>query len=244
MCPPDPAPQNGDLPPPGKAARSRSESDIARLRRRQIVEAARQIIAEQGIQNLSLDRIEKRTRMRRGQLTYYFPHREEILLAVFDDMVANMRQEVEDARRRGDPCHAAGGWELILHVLGHLVEGPPSPEFGTLQFTFLAQSAHRDDFRQRLASLYAHWRTHMAAELTAVWPGVPAKAAASLVQAIFHGVVMQLTADPEAFDRAEFLEMCKSLVSALKQSRPTTSRTPRKAAAFRRPSPRPRGEQS
>ncbi len=58
--------------------------DVGRIRREQIVEAAVAIIAEQGIQNLSLSEIEKRAGMSRGQLTYYFPSKEDILLAVFD----------------------------------------------------------------------------------------------------------------------------------------------------------------
>jgi AcrR family transcriptional regulator len=221
VCPPEPIERNGHTPAvparPVRPARARGDTEIARLRRRQIIDAARQIIAEQGI-----------------QLTYYFPHKEDVLLAVFDDMVDSMLQQVEEARRRGDPCMVRGAWDLIRHILGHLVEGPPTPEFGTLQFTFLSQAGHRDDFRQRLASLYDHWRTHMAAGLASVWPGVPAKAAASLVQAVFHGVVMQLTADPDAFDRAEFLALCDRILAALKQEAPRRGKPPRKAAAFRR----------
>ncbi len=47
--------------------------DIGTIRRQQIVEAAVAIIAEQGLQNLSLSQIEKKAGMSRGQLTYYFP---------------------------------------------------------------------------------------------------------------------------------------------------------------------------
>src|SRR2546425_12097990 len=66
------------------ASSKSSRIDIAGIRRQQIVEAAVAVIAEQGIQNLSLSEIEKKIGMSRGQLTDYYKAKEEILLAVFD----------------------------------------------------------------------------------------------------------------------------------------------------------------
>src|SRR3954453_24101597 len=68
--------------------------DVARIRREQIVEAAVAVIAERGLHNLSLSEIEKRAGMSRGQLTYYFPTKEEILLAVFDRLLQLMYQRL------------------------------------------------------------------------------------------------------------------------------------------------------
>src|SRR5438876_8551076 len=56
--------------------------DIASIRKEQIVEAAVAVITEQGLHNLSLSEIENRAGMKRGQLTYYFKHKEDILLEV------------------------------------------------------------------------------------------------------------------------------------------------------------------
>ena len=71
-----------------------SHSDLGCARREQIVEAAMAIITEQGLQNLSLSEIEGRAGMSRGQLTYYFPAKEAILLAVFDRVVELMCRRV------------------------------------------------------------------------------------------------------------------------------------------------------
>ena len=54
------------------------------------MDAAEAVISEHGIDELSLARIEKRAGMSRGQLTYYFPTRESILLAVYDRMLRRM----------------------------------------------------------------------------------------------------------------------------------------------------------
>ena len=76
--------------------------DIRSIRREQVIEAAASIIAEQGIQNLSLSEIEKKTGMSRGQLTYYFRAKEDILLAVFDRLVQLIHQRI--GTRVMPPC--------------------------------------------------------------------------------------------------------------------------------------------
>jgi AcrR family transcriptional regulator len=193
--------------------------NIAGLRREQIVEAASAIIATQGIQNLSLSEIEAHTGMSRGQLTYYFKTKEDILLAVFDQMVQRMRERFEAAKGTC-PHHAptADARDGVQGLLAKILDRSAPPDFikqlHQLQYTFLAQTGHRDDFRQRLAMLFGGWRAHMAKELSELSP--PPKAdpqlLASLVQALVHGLVMQLLADPNAFDRTAMLEMCLGLL--------------------------------
>src|ERR1044071_4691248 len=96
--------------------------DIAGIRRQQIVEAAVAILAEQGLENLSLSEIETRAGMSRGQLTYYFPAKEDILLGVFDHMLMMACKRLgpppgveqgEDGRLVG-PCSA---WQIIQYLL-------------------------------------------------------------------------------------------------------------------------------
>src|SRR5437773_1158292 len=102
------APGNGAAPP---------DSAVARRRREEIVAAAAEIIASEGLHRLSLARIERRVGMSRGQLTYYFPAKEAILLAVFDRMLARMIEEaVADAERRQLPKPGTGAaWECLRH---------------------------------------------------------------------------------------------------------------------------------
>src|SRR5438105_5967299 len=109
--------------------------DIGSIRREQIVEAAVAVITEQGLQNLSLSEIEKRAGMSRGQLTYYFPTKEEILLAVFDRLVLLTYQRIgtPDGRRSGE---TSSGWEWAKHLLETLLVRPGvSPEFECLEYT-------------------------------------------------------------------------------------------------------------
>ena len=187
--------------------------DIGKIRREQIVEAAVAVIAEQGLQHLSLSEIESKVGMSRGQLTYYFPTKEAILLAVFDHLVHLMTQQ--RGQNGPAPWKPASWQEVVRVVLGKILQEPPAhPEFGCLQYTFLSQINHRADYRRRLADLYEDWRGQMALLLRgSTKRKYSARSVASLIQAIFHGVAMQAAADPDAFDRAEMANLCLDLLN-------------------------------
>ena len=163
-------------------------------------------------------------KMKRGQLTYYFPKKEDILLAVFDRLLLLMYQRIAvlggcSDRFTPDP----DVWQHIQKMF-QLILGPErlGTEFHSLQYTFLAQIAHREDFRQRLASLYEEWRTDMAGHwqqsakpALKVAKTVAPQVISSFVQALVHGLIMQLSADPNAFDRTEMLTLCLSVLAPL-----------------------------
>jgi len=188
--------------------------DVARIRREQIVEAAVAVIIEKGLPRLTLSEIEAKVGMSRGQLTYYFKTKEDILLAVFDHLLEMMcRQHGQADREKLELPPSDAQWEEMTRwVLDQILSKPGvNPEFHCLQYTFLAQSAHRQDFRKRLATLYEEWRSCsaelLARELTARPPvrAVNARALATVVQAILHGLVMQLAADPTCMNKEEVL---------------------------------------
>jgi AcrR family transcriptional regulator len=206
--------------------------DIASIRREQIVEAAVAVITEQGLQNLSLSEIENKAGMSRGQLTYYFPAKEDILLAVFDRLVLQMYERLgTPADHAGDPT---SGWQWIEHLLRKLLARPPlSSDFGCLQHTFLSQIGHREDFRKRLADLYEQWRSNMASGLAEDLVKRPAvrqvspRALATLVQAIIHGLGTQRAADPNAFEHKEMLELSLDVLGSYLWSGPQEPRLKR-----------------
>jgi hypothetical protein len=103
----------------------------------------------------------------------------------------------------------------------HLEPNWPSSEgkelFGLL-FTFLAQMGHSDDYRKRLSQWYSEWRSFIAADVASSVPEPRAAAPrvmAALVQALFHGLDVQLMMDPNAFDRQEMFDLCLKLLAPL-----------------------------
>ena len=208
--------------------------DVGRVRREQVVEAAVAVIAEQGLQEMSLSEIEKRAGMSRGQLTYYFPAKEDILLAVFDHLLNLMHRRTSGAEGEAGPCQMDGiGWERLRQFLTFFLLQPPRmPEFHSLQYTFLSQIGHRDDFRQRLASLYEEWRAHLASDFATALetrddrPSVSPRTLATFVQALLHGLAMQRVADPGAYDHREMNDLCLEVLGTY--LRPARAAPPRK----------------
>ncbi|MBV9126004.1 MAG: TetR/AcrR family transcriptional regulator [Planctomycetes bacterium] len=188
--------------------------DVGRIRRGQIIDAATVIISQQGLQNLSLSEIEKQAGMSRGQLTYYFKTKEDILLAVFDRLLEMMHERAQACDTQGE------GWERLQALLGHLLLSPPAfPEFGALQYTFLSQISHREDFRRRLADLYEQWRVYLSQDFADELTRRPSnrkvspRALAVLVQAVLHGLLVQRAAEPEAYDPQEVFDLFRDLLS-------------------------------
>src|SRR5437016_9363485 len=113
----------------------------------------------------------------------------------------------------------AAGWPWIRGFLGFFLLNPPDvPEFHALQYTFLSQIGHREDFRARLASLYEEWRSNLAEGLARdldrepAGRPVPPRALATVVQALLHGLTMQLAADPNACRPEEVVELCLDML--------------------------------
>lgn len=230
---------NGHVPhPEGKRI------DVASIRREQIIEAAAHIIVEQGLHNLSLSKIEQRAKMKRGQLTYYFPTKETILLAVFDHLLFLMLKRMDpNFPNFQEKIGVPSAWECFLQQFPQVMKTDPiGKEFHALQFTFLAQVSHREDYRKRLACGFEEWRTALAAhwQVTArpeleLAKHVSPRTISSFVQAIIHGLGVQLTADPEAFDRQEMLEFCLGILAPLFVTR---TEEPTEKQETNRPAPR------
>jgi hypothetical protein len=146
-------------------------------------------------------------------------------------------------------------------LLERLVGQPPvSRDFHVLQHTFLAQIGHREDFRQRLASLYEEWRGNLARGLEVDLAGRPGaravspRAMASFVQALLHGLAVQAAADPDAFRREEMRDLCLEVLGTYLGIEPAPGRNGRKSPGERqvssgpaagtgaRPGPLQRGE--
>jgi AcrR family transcriptional regulator len=190
--------------------------NIGSIRREQIVDAAVSVIAEQGIQNLSLSEIEKKVGMSRGQLTYYYKAKEEILLAVFDRLLHLMCEQHDEPEH---PFASLAWLDVVRHLLDMILQDPPAhPEFHALQYTFLSQISHREDFRQKLAGLYEEWRSNMIDGIKRDVKKRPAvrkvspRAMATLVQAMLHGLAMQKAADPHAIDSREIVRLCLDML--------------------------------
>jgi AcrR family transcriptional regulator len=194
-------------------------SEVARKRRAEILDAAEAVITRHGIDKLHLARIEQHAGMSRGQLTYYFPTRESILLAVYQRM---LRRMIQEALAGDGPKPLTGrAWDCFRHVVAENLE-PAAAERGkdlfSLLYTFLAQMGHREDYRTKLSEMYRGWRAMIAADIAQSVPeprAVDPHTAATLVQALLHGLTALATVDPDAFDRRAMYDACCRLFAPM-----------------------------
>ncbi len=193
-------------------------SEVARRRRDEVMDAAEAIIAGHGIDQLSLAKIEERAGMSRGQLTYYFPTKESILLAVHERMLRRMIREF--VASDGPKPMTGRAWDCFKHVLGvHLGLNPAHPiergkDLFSLLYTFLAQMGHREDYRNRLSEMSRARQGMIATDFAQSVPEpqrVSPDIAAGLIQALVHGLTVLLMVDPAAFDRQAMYEACIQL---------------------------------
>jgi AcrR family transcriptional regulator len=197
-------------------------TEVAKRRRDEVMDAAEAIIAGQGIDQLSLAKIEERAGMSRGQLTYYFPTKESILLAVHERM---LRRLIQDLVQSDGPQPLSGqAWECTKRAIsGHLGLNPfHSMERGrdlfSLLYTFLAQMGHREDYRNRLSEMFRARQGMIAADIAqsvAEPRPVAPEIAAGLIQALLDGLAVQLMVDPNAFDRQKMYEACIHILAPL-----------------------------
>ncbi len=187
--------------------------DVGFIRRAQIVEAACRVIHRKGIQGASLAEIEQEAGISRGVLTYHFPAKEDIILAVFDATMARIKAGVEV-----DFAAAKSGWERLEVGLDLVLNRKPAnDEFDFLNYTFLAQMSHREDFRARLAAEYAEIRRRIAEDLAeeARRGGLTpdeVQALAAVIHGVLSGLTMQLNVEPGAIDRAAVHRAVKAML--------------------------------
>ena len=88
---------------------------IADVRRRQIIDAAADVIATEGLPHASLSRIAARAGLSSaGLITYHFGDRRELLLAVAADVAARHLATLDDADP--EPHRAGAGAELDRYI--------------------------------------------------------------------------------------------------------------------------------
>ena len=179
--------------------------DVGAIRRAQIVEAASRVIARKGFHHATLSEVEAEAGISRGMMTYHFPTKDTMIQGVFDATLEHLRDTI------AAPDMASRGLEGVDRAIDTFLVGDPSVEFACLHYTFLAQVAHRPDYRTTLAALYAAMRERFAEDLRhAGQPAETARSRAAVLVAALHGLAAQHQVDPSAID----LRAARSILKA------------------------------
>ncbi len=186
-------PGAGSLPSPRERRRRNREQVVAA-----ILDAARGVMRERGVADLSLREVARRVGMRAPSLYEYFPGKAALYDALFLLAIRRFRASVEPRRRAQDSF-----WErLRVEFEAYLTFAMEHPDLYQLAFErlvpgFVPSEASMAESAAGLAEF--HREVVVAMKTGQITPGVSATQARDLVIALMHGLTAQHMAnEPEA----------------------------------------------
>jgi AcrR family transcriptional regulator len=173
-------------------------STVRDLRRQQIVATARALVAEGGLEALTIGALEARLSFSRGVITYHFRDKDEIVASVLEDAVAEI-----DAATLAE-VRATGGFADKVHaVLDSKVRGfLDHPEAAAILLVFWTRLGRDPRASELNTRLFDTWRRQGASLLQAgqaagiVRPDVSPEVIAALLVGNVLGIVIQARFEP------------------------------------------------
>jgi len=171
----------------------------------QILEAALDILINEGIRALTLRRIAAACQLRVGNVTYYFATKDELLRAVLDVVVDGYTEAVRDLRKRTDEP-AEQRMALLIRILLEDIQSQAT----TNLFPELWALANRDRFvADCLNDIYRRGREVLLDLIAELNPGLDdteREMVAVFVQASIEGMTLFAGHDKLFADRMPLLE--------------------------------------
>ncbi|MBT8447406.1 MAG: TetR family transcriptional regulator [Gammaproteobacteria bacterium] len=178
-------------------------------RRQQIIDAARQILIDSGYDGLVLRDVAQQIGITHGNLQYYFPTKNDLLMAIFDQAVEKYTDSMQDAvaeasTRRGrlDAIIDSGIAEL------------KSPDVALWKMTWVLAN-HNEEVAAILKKENDLYEERLTGELARIAPGLSAKRRrhiARMIHAILDGLGIQYS-----YEDADSAEM-RALSSEIKEA--------------------------
>lgn len=136
-----------------KSSSADSSFDVGRARREQIIRATREIIANDGLEHVTIARIATEADVSRGVVTYHFDSKEEILHEA-------LRAAMNDANRAASALDLSDGGEIaeLIDRVTRLTTTRES-DWWPIYFAFLGQALGNPFYREELANVDASYRS-------------------------------------------------------------------------------------
>ena len=189
---------------------------VRELRRTQIVAAARTLVAELGLEALTIGALEARLHFSRGVITYHFENKEEIVAELFKSAI----DEIEIAVRADVKARLTLAEKLAAVVHGNVRGFLGHPEALRILVSMWSRAHSDDRARAASAGLYAKYRARVVALLGAEHAGAAVHATdidsmGALVVGIVIGIVVQEYLEPGATDVEATSQQAVDALSAL-----------------------------
>lgn len=195
------------------------------LRRGQIIAAARRLVADGGHAALTINALERELGFTRGVITYHFANKDEIVLGLLDDAIA----EIDQATALSVQAEEHASAKLRAAIAGMVRGFLAIEEAGRVLLSFWSRLKEDARAAEKNAALYRRWR-HASSELVRrgqaageLGPGDP-DALGALLVGIVIGVVTQAWFEPGAIDPEAVVDEAATAVIARLAMRPPAAR--------------------
>lgn len=200
-----------------------SRIDIRAQRRSQILEATRQLVAEQGWQNTTFADICRAAGISNGVLTYHFKNKEEIRFALFELELQRWRKEFRDAEEFAGEIDAEQRVRFALERTSRTIE--QDPEFyQTLAYYLGNIPIVRPEYAERIRAFFAEIREHIAESLQTgcgVISHEEALEMAAVIQTIVYGYAFTRTMIGAEAPIDDLVRLSTSFIKSRKQREAT-----------------------
>jgi TetR/AcrR family transcriptional repressor of bet genes len=161
-----------------------ARASIEEIRRRELAEAAYEILQEQGISGTTLAKVAGRAGMSKGIVLHYFRNKDDLLKAVMRLANALLRDEVVRRVRRAKG--ERGRIEAI--VAANFAPAFFKPEICNAWLSFCAEVPRNPEFARIQRVIHARMRSNLMPALRALLPRGEVEAAAIGITAMIDGL--------------------------------------------------------
>jgi AcrR family transcriptional regulator len=176
-------------------------SALRELRRAQIIQVARTIAAERGLEALTIKAIEDRVDFTRGVITYHFDGKDGIVEAILLSALA----DIDGATGAAVAAGSTPGQQLEAAIRSTVAGFIEQPEAALILINFWARIPNDPAVASLNANLYANYRARSRSLVVAgieqgLFRDVDPDAVANAVVGAIIGIVTQHFFDPGATD--------------------------------------------
>jgi AcrR family transcriptional regulator len=197
-------------------------------RRTELINAARSVIAKEGVAAATTRRITQEAGLPHGAFHYWFSGKEELFEELIAEVIRELKEGVATAAADTGPGaslrdHLRAAFDVVLR--DEQVE--PGRQLAMYELTALAlrTPALRDMARRQYQTYRESTATVISPWLAARDIEVPggAEALSRLISVLFDGMVLAWLADPEGSDPDEVFTLIETLISSHRSASPAST---------------------
>lgn len=179
-------------------------------RREEIIRAALKLILKKGYSHTTLGQVAEKAGVSKGLISYYFPKKDDLFLAVLESILARLRRDLEACCREDLPA-----WDRVKLNLKNLFGSERrTRSYYTVLIDFLAEAPREKSVRDYTRVIY---QTHLSYMERTVADGIArgefrrtdAHAAASILIAAMEGLILQWLYNPDRLSLADAYRICE-----------------------------------